>query len=124
VVVIWAQRWEESGSVAAMPSGGGTSPLEEHAEFLLGLIVEQPDLTLDEIVAAMRKKRIPGSRSAVWRFLRATQRHLLLSDVQVPASALKVRVVLRLKPVVLLMRCHWFSCLEIAAGACAAARRF
>jgi transposase len=35
---------------------------------LLGLIVEQPDLTLDEIVAAMRKKRIPGSRSAVWRF--------------------------------------------------------
>ena len=51
-----------------MPSGGSTSPLEEHAEFLLGLIVEQPDLTLDEIVAAMRKKRIPGSRSAVWRF--------------------------------------------------------
>ena len=68
VVVIWAQRWEETGSVAARPSGGSTSPLEEHAEFLLRLIVEQPDLTLDEIVAAMRKKRIPGSRSAVWRF--------------------------------------------------------
>ena len=68
VVVIWAQRWEETGSVAAMPSGGSTSPLEEHAEFLLGLIVEQPDLTLDEIVAVMRKKRILGSRSAVWRF--------------------------------------------------------
>jgi transposase len=68
VVVIWAQRWEETGSVPAMPSGGCTSPLGEHAEFLLGLIVEQPDLTLDEIVAAMRKKRIPGSRSAVWRF--------------------------------------------------------
>lgn len=68
VVVIWAQRWEETGSVAAKPSGGSTSPLEEHAEFLLRLIVEQPDSTLDEIVAAMRKKRIPGSRSAVWRF--------------------------------------------------------
>jgi transposase len=67
-VVIWAQRWEQTGSVAAMPSGGSTSPLEEHAEFLLGLIVEQPDLTLDEIVAALRKKRIPGSRSGVWRF--------------------------------------------------------
>jgi transposase len=66
--LIWAQRWEETGSVAAMPSGGSTSPLEEHAEFLLGLIVERPDLTLDEIVAAMRKKRLPGSRSAVWRF--------------------------------------------------------
>jgi transposase len=68
LVVIWAQRWEETGSVAAMPSGGSTSPLEEHAEFLLGLIVEQPDLRLDEIVAAMREKRIPGNRSVVWRF--------------------------------------------------------
>jgi|SRR6516162_9102869 len=50
------------------PSGGSISPLEQHAEFLLGLIADQPDLTLDEIVAAMRKRRIPGSRSAVWRF--------------------------------------------------------
>jgi transposase len=68
VVVIWTQRWGETGSVAAKPSGGSISPLEEHAEFLLALIGEQPDLTLDEIVAVMRKKRIPGSRSAVWRF--------------------------------------------------------
>jgi transposase len=44
------------------------SPLEKHADFLLGLIAKQPDLTLDEIVAAMRKRRIAGSRSAVWRF--------------------------------------------------------
>jgi transposase len=34
---------------------------------LLALIVEQPDLTLDEIVAAMRKRRIAGSRSAARR---------------------------------------------------------
>src|SRR5215470_13814811 len=68
VVVLWAQRFEQTGSVAAKPSGGSTSPLEEHAGFLLGLIVEQPDLTLDEVVAAMRKRGIPGSRSAVWRF--------------------------------------------------------
>src|SRR5215472_1077730 len=68
VVVIWAQRWEETGSVAAKPSGGSTSPLEKHAKILLALIVVQPDLTLDEIVAAMRKKGIPVSRSAVWRF--------------------------------------------------------
>jgi transposase len=68
VVVIWAQRWRETGSVAAKPSGGSTSPLEEHGEFLLGLVAEQPDLTLNEIVAAMRKQRIPGSRTAVWRF--------------------------------------------------------
>ena len=68
VVVIWVQRFEETGSLAAKPSGGSTSPLEKHAEFLLGLIAEQPDMTLDEIVAAMRKRRIAGSRSAVWRF--------------------------------------------------------
>jgi hypothetical protein len=34
------------------------SLLEEYAEFLLGLIVEHPDLTLAEIVAAMRKKAL------------------------------------------------------------------
>jgi transposase len=68
VVIIWAQRWETTGSVAPKPSGGSISQLEAHAEFLLGLIREKPDLTLDEIVAAMRKRRIPGSRSAVWRF--------------------------------------------------------
>ena len=68
VVVIWVQRFEATGSVAAKPSGGSTSALEEHAEFLLALIAEQPDMTLDEIVAAMRKRRIAGSRSAVWRF--------------------------------------------------------
>ena len=68
VVVIWVQRFEETGSVAAKPSGGSTSPLEKHAEFLLRLMSERPDMTLDEIVAAMRKRRIAGSRSAVWRF--------------------------------------------------------
>jgi transposase len=68
VVVIWVQRFEETGSVAAKPSGGSISPLEQHAEVLLDLIANQPDLTLDEIVAAMRKRRIAGSRSAVWRF--------------------------------------------------------
>jgi putative transposase len=68
VVVIWVQRFEETGSVAAKPSGGSTSPLDAHAEFLLGLITQEPDLTLDEIVAAMNQRRITGSRSAVWRF--------------------------------------------------------
>ena len=68
VVVIWVQRFEATGSVAAKPSGGSTSPLEDHAEFLLALIAEQPDMTLDEIVAAMDKRGIAGSRSAVWRF--------------------------------------------------------
>ncbi len=51
-----------------MPRGGSTSPLEEYAERILALGVEQPDLTLAEIVMALHKRRIPGSRSALSRF--------------------------------------------------------
>jgi transposase len=68
VVVIWMQRLEATGSIVARRSGGSVSPLEDHAEFLLGLVAEQPDLTLDEIVAAMAKVKIASSRTAVWRF--------------------------------------------------------
>jgi transposase len=62
------------GSAKAKPSGGSKSPLEQHADWLLRLVAEQPDLTLDEIVAAMSKRRIPGSRTAAWRFF---ERHNL-----------------------------------------------
>lgn len=68
VVVIWARRFEQTGSVLAKPSGGSVSPLEKHAEFLLELITEHPDMTLEEVVAAMKKARIAGSRTALWRF--------------------------------------------------------
>src|SRR5215469_5051963 len=68
VVVIWMQRWKETGSIEAKQSGGSVSPLDEHAGFLLALIVEQPDMTLDEIVAAMSRAGIEGSRTSVWRF--------------------------------------------------------
>jgi transposase len=68
----WMQRRQATGSIAPKPSGGSISPLEAHAAFLFTLIARQPDLTLDEIVAAMHKRKIAGSRSAVWRFL---QRH-------------------------------------------------
>ena len=66
----WMQRRQETGSIAAKPSGGSISPLEAHAKLLLRAIAERPDLTLDEIVAVIRKRRIAGSRSAVWRFFK------------------------------------------------------
>jgi transposase len=72
--VRWMQRVARSGSAAAHPSGGSTSPLEQHAEFLLALIAEQPDLTLDEVVAALRAANLTGSRSAVARFY--ARRHI------------------------------------------------
>jgi transposase len=59
------QRWTETGSIEAKPSGGSTSPLDEHSEFLLGLTTEQPDMTLDEIVAEMSRAGIEGGRTAV-----------------------------------------------------------
>jgi transposase len=68
VVIIWAQRYHATGNIAPKPSGGSVSPLEEHKNFILGLIKEQPDMTLDEIVAAMKKAKIATSRIAVWRF--------------------------------------------------------
>ena len=70
--VIWVKCFQETGRCAAKPRGGSTSPLQEHAEFLLALIDGQPDLTLDEVVSALRKHKIAGSRTAVWRFF---QRH-------------------------------------------------
>lgn len=70
--VIWVKCFRETGRCTAKPRGGSTSPLEEHADFLLALIEEQADLTLDEVVCAMRNRRIAGSRTAVWRFF---QRH-------------------------------------------------
>jgi hypothetical protein len=79
VVVIWIRRWNETGRIAAKSSGGSVSPLDEHAEFLLGLIVEQPDMTLDEIVAACRESesraaapRCGGSTSAMTSALKKT----------------------------------------------------
>ena len=50
-VIRWCRRWSETGSVEAKPSGGSTSPLEEHSDWLLTLIAKQPDLTLKEILA-------------------------------------------------------------------------
>src|SRR5215510_12944524 len=70
--IIWVKCYRKTGRCAAKPRGGSVSPLEKHADFLLGLIEMQPDLTLDEVVTAMRKHKIRGSRTAVWRFF---QRH-------------------------------------------------
>src|SRR3989475_5183225 len=72
--VIWVKCFRRTGRCAAKPRGGSISPLEKHADFLLGLIEKQPDLTLDEMVLAMRKHKIPGGRTAVWRSRDSTSR--------------------------------------------------
>ena len=74
--VRWHQAWRNEGTIEAKRYGGSRSPLEDYAGELLGLVEEQPDLTLDEIVAVMRKRKIPGSRTALFRFL---ERHAVTS---------------------------------------------
>src|SRR5271154_4297973 len=59
------QRRRATGSIAPRPSGGSVSPLEAHAAFLFALIARQPDLTLDEIVVAMHKRRSPAVAAGV-----------------------------------------------------------
>jgi transposase len=61
----WVQRFRENGTFEPMPSGGR---LEKHSRQILALISAQRDLTLDEIVSALHKRRIPSSRSALSRF--------------------------------------------------------
>jgi transposase len=70
IAIKWVACFRATGSCAAKPRGGSTSPLEAHADFLLALIAQHPDLTLDEIIHAMRKQRIAGSRTALWRFFK------------------------------------------------------
>jgi transposase len=64
----WVQHFREDGTCEPMPRGGTTLPLEKHSRQILAVIGAQPDLTLDEIVSALRKRRIRGSRSALSRF--------------------------------------------------------
>ncbi len=70
--VRWVQRWDSIGSCAAKPRGGSVSPLERWAEDILALVAAQPDLTLDETVGELLKRRIRTSKSALSRFF---QRH-------------------------------------------------
>ena len=67
--VKWLQRWRESRSAVPKPRGGSISPLDAFASEILALVAEQPDLTLVETVAELRKRRIRTSRSSLWRFL-------------------------------------------------------
>lgn len=68
--VRWFQRWCETGETRAKPGNGHTrSPLKAHEGWLLGLVAETPDLTLDEIRQKLFEEhgRTAGIAS-VWRF--------------------------------------------------------
>lgn len=65
----WVERIRQTGSVAASKMGGHRrAPLNEQRVFLLSLIEEQPDLTLEEIRARLVERDVMVCVTAIWRF--------------------------------------------------------
>ena len=60
------QRPETAAAFLATPADFGRQ--RPHSIVAANATVEQPDMTLNEIVAAMSNAGIEGSRTAVWRF--------------------------------------------------------
>jgi putative ABC transport system permease protein len=64
-----AKALRETGNVSASKRSPRQSPLEQHAAWLLGLIAEEPDLTLQDIQRLLlREKALSVGLGSVWRF--------------------------------------------------------
>ncbi len=71
VAIKWVDRWRRTGSVAAKQMGGyKRSPLDDHVDVVLGVLAEQPDLTVEEIRAALRGRGISTGHGSVRRFFK------------------------------------------------------
>ena len=66
----WAKRWRETGSFEAKTNKGQSrSPLRKHEEWLLGLVKQEPDLTLEEIQRRLlAEHQHKAGLGSVWRF--------------------------------------------------------
>ena len=66
----WTKRWRETGSFEAKSNKGQSrSPLKKHEEWLLGLVRQEPDLTLEEIQRRLLDERQQKAGiGSVWRF--------------------------------------------------------
>ncbi|MGO9774140.1 MAG: IS630 family transposase [Roseiarcus sp.] len=66
----WAKRWRETGSIEAKTNKGQSrSPLKRHEEWLLELVRQEPDLTLEEIRGRLLDERQhKAGLGSVWRF--------------------------------------------------------
>jgi transposase len=68
----WVDQWRRTGSVEPRPRGGDrrSERIEAHADEVLGLIGETPDITLEELAGHLDE--VHGLRvapSTVWRLL-------------------------------------------------------
>jgi transposase len=65
----WVGRWRRTGSVEAKSQKGRSrSPLAAHTEWLLALIGERADLTLEEIRGLLDERGVRVAVSSIWRF--------------------------------------------------------
>ena len=68
----WVARWRRTGTVEARPRGGDrrSARIEAHAEEVLALIEETPDLTLEELAGHLDEVHgLKVAQSTVWRLL-------------------------------------------------------
>ena len=67
----WARLKRATGEVRPARQGKPKgSVLDAHTDFILGVLNEAPDTTLDEMVELLREKRaVTVVRTAVWKFL-------------------------------------------------------
>jgi transposase len=66
----WAKRWRETGSFEARSiKGRSRSPLQRYERWLLDLVRQEPDLTLEEIQGRLLDEhRRKAGISSIWRF--------------------------------------------------------
>ena len=68
----WVDQWRRTGDVSARRQGGDNRShrIEAHAEEILGLIEEKPDVTLLEISEHLEEVHgLKVAQSTVWRLL-------------------------------------------------------
>ena len=63
------QRWHESGSVEPAPQGAPRrSKLDAHADWLLELVGDVPDITLADVQSRLKGRGVKASIGLIWRF--------------------------------------------------------
>lgn len=68
----WVDQWHRTGDVEPRPQGGDhrSHRLEAHAEEILELIEETPDITLSELAEHLDEMHgVKAAQSTIWRLL-------------------------------------------------------
>ena len=68
----WVDRWRRTGDIGPRPRGGDhrSHRIEAHAEEILALIEETPDITLAELAEHLEETHgVVVAQSTIWRLL-------------------------------------------------------